>query len=372
MQINPVSSQKFVSNLTAKASAFAVNAGEKISKALDKDSISKFINNIEPTGANNAFPIMTTLMIVNVIIPRIITAAKRNPDDKEATRDEIIEILFRDVQTVGIILFALKAVNSVFAHVATKKGGLPMLNRPYKPLFKSQEKGFKGFSEKTKEFMQQPGEKLKTILTNIKDTIHPTGGVMALTNDEYIAKYSNYNSIDEISKMLNEIEPNGGNKGKVFDKIVNILIDEQETFIKQEQKNILKSGESSSKKIKNANEILSYLKNMKEEGPNSISNLNNKKVENIIISFFENKDNKLVREAKGLNAKLRTGALAFESIYLGWGLPALNQIRLERKYLKNNNDISNGDKNSKDISQIALMDKNIKAREVKLYHNFIK
>ena len=54
-------------------------------------------------GHQNA--LLAGLMTATVILPRVLTAKKRNPDNKEATRDEVKEILFRDVQTVLIILF---------------------------------------------------------------------------------------------------------------------------------------------------------------------------------------------------------------------------------------------------------------------------
>ena len=80
-------------------------------------------------------------------------------------------------------------------------------------------------------------------------------------------------------------------------------------------------------------------------------------------------DNALVRDAKRMNAVLRTGALGFEAAYLGFGLPAINQLRLEKKYLKDN-DNCQGASNTKGSG--TLIGKNIKAHEVKLYHNFIK
>ena len=58
-----------------------------------------------------------------------------NPDNKEATKDEIAEILFRDLQTVAIMLFGLKSLNSVISALASKMTGLPMTNKPYQKFF---------------------------------------------------------------------------------------------------------------------------------------------------------------------------------------------------------------------------------------------
>ena len=109
--INNAASSNFVKTTAKYANTASEKLGSVVSSALEKspnkDIFSKIANTLEPTGANNAFIPMALLMVGTVIVPRVLTAAKRNPDDKEATKDEIAEILFRDVQTVVIILFAI-------------------------------------------------------------------------------------------------------------------------------------------------------------------------------------------------------------------------------------------------------------------------
>ena len=86
---------------------------------------------------------------------------------------------------------------------------------------------------------------------------------------------------------------------------------------------------------------------------------------------MKDKDNALVKQAKGLNAWLRTAALAIESTYLGFGLPALNQKRLEKKYLENQPSFkSNFEKQQK--ASDTLIDKTIRPQEVKIFHQFLK
>ena len=107
--------------------------------------------------------------------------------------------------------------------------------------------------------------------------------------------------------------------------------------------------------------------NPQEANPEDVKN---QRLAKIINFFFSNPDNPLVWSAKKLNAALRTGALAFEATYLGWGLPAINQKRLEHKYLK-----EHPEENSlapKDKSSNSLIDKSIKANEINLYGKFIK
>ena len=102
-----------------------------------------------------------------------------------------------------------------------------MINKPYQKVFNDNTKGFQGIRNKAKEFASNPLEKLRTIGKNIADTFHPTEGVYALTNDEFVAKYSNYKSIATVRKMLDAVEAEKGDKTKVFNKILDSLISEQ-------------------------------------------------------------------------------------------------------------------------------------------------
>ena len=382
---------KIASNITTnigkKLDKLSTKIGTPISNALektpDKDSFaSKLIKAYEPTGANNSFLGMATLMVSTVIIPRVLTAAKRNPDDKEATKDEITEILFRDVQTVLIILFALKSANSLVTSVASKMNGLPMTSKPYEKLFNTTAKGFEGIKEKGKEFIQNPLKKGKIALKNVLNTLHPTGGVRALTNEEFTEKYSGFSSLKDIKKMFNQIGEENGNPQQVFNKVMDIQIKQQEELLNGSKKTkglLARAAETANKdgsytpemqkSIENTKEIMQSLKDLKAKG---LEGLDEEKIDeatkNILTSFFKDKNNRLVMDAKGLNAILRTGALAFESLYLGFGLPALNQRRLEKKYLEKESNFM--PKNQ--AGNNALVNKTIKAQEIKIYHNFIK
>ena len=100
--------------------------------------------------------------------------------------------------------------------------------------------------------------------------------------------------------------------------------------------------------IENAKNILELLKDTRNQKNAYEKFINNdkldKRLENLLVDFFQDENNTLVYSAKKLNAALRTIALAIESTYLGFGLPALNQRRLEKKYL---------DKNPMDIKTTA-------------------
>ncbi len=365
--IKPLSSCKIVQNV-----GNAVNKGFSIlgSKIADNNGgFDKFIKKFEPTGANNSFLGLVTLMVCMVITPRVITAARRNPDNKEATMDEIKEILFRDIQTVLIILFSLKSIDALVGRIASKIKGLPMTTKPYKKLFETTKKGFEGIKEKGREILFHPLQKLKTLGKNVLDTLHPTGGVRKYSNDEFIQKYSGYSSIDEIKKMFEEIKKNGGKPDKIFNNVMSSIIKKQENIIKT-QNEIAHAG-FSGVTSRPAN-ILTSLKSVKDAGLEGLNNPDlDKNVQELIIDFFKDSNNSLVLGGKRLGAALRTGALGLEIGYLGFGLPALNQRRLEKKYLNSDKRIKIKEKYISDATSPSFIKNNIKAHEVNLYNNFM-
>jgi len=358
---------------------FALRAG----KALDSDKFEKIINPFEPTNGNNSFFGLTSLMVFCTMVPRVRTALKRNPDNKEATIDEIKEILIRDVQTILIILFALKSANAIVANFAAKKTGLPMTTKPYDKLFDDSVNGLK---EKTIDFISHPIQKMKIIGKNVLEILNPIGGNRAFTNEEYISRYSNY-SFDSLPKLLKDVDERRGNSDKTFERILDGTIERCENFLNGNNKKGITSFDDLVKVTidKNGNEnkallmgknnlekTIADLKALKEQGQEGLNNVASTAVRNAIEEYMQDEANSLVQKGTGINGWLRTIALIGEASYLGFGLPALNQRRLEKKYLKNNpqNDTIetiNSDKNSG-----ALISKNIKAHEVKLYHNFIK
>ena len=94
---------KYTNSASEKIGGVLQTALEKSPK---KDIFSKIINTIEPTGSNNAFIPMASLMVGTVIVPRVLTAAKRNPDDKEGTKQfmELMTTWIGRILTLCIIL----------------------------------------------------------------------------------------------------------------------------------------------------------------------------------------------------------------------------------------------------------------------------
>ena len=96
-------------------------------------------------------------------------------------------------------------------------------------------------------------------------------------------------------------------------------------------------------------------------------NLDDKYI-NILCHALCNKEtNALAKSVNGLNSYLKTAALGIEVGYLGFGLPALNQKRLEKKYLSEK---PIGEQRGDTFSPIN--DRHIKAQEIKLYSQFMK
>ena len=396
--INKIASGNFAQGISSNLGKVCTKIGESldsaVQKAPDKDTfISRALRTIEPTGSNNPFISLAALMVGTVIVPRVLTAAKRNPDNKEATKDEITEILFRDCQTVLIMLFALKSANSLIASLATKLKGIPMTNKPYEKLFDTTESGFKGIIEKGKEFISSPLQKLKTIGKNVLSTIHPTGGVYALNNDEFISKYSGFSSIKDIRKLIDEIDSQGGDHKKVFNKIIDSIINEQKILLEGNGKSGAdkieglyaqatrmanpdgKFTQEFNEKITNAERIKGAFEEIKEKGYEAFTEANlNEDTKQVLFNFFKNKDNTLVREAKGLTAILKSIALAVEVVYLGFGLPALNQLRLEKKYLKKNPNAKEQKKQEININSASnsSIKKSLTPQQVKIFSGFIK
>lgn len=330
--------------------------------------ISKCVDIFEPNGGDNTFFGLGTIMLTAVLAPRVRTALKRNPDNKEATKDEITEIVFRDLQTIAIMLFGLKSLNSIVGNIGTKISGIPMVDVPYKKLF---DENTKGIAKKAQDIAQHPIQKLKTLGTNVLKTLNPIGGSSALNGEKINTLYTNYSSAKDVKKFLNDIPNHGGDKEKVFAKIKNSIIDKLNLkidFIKSTSQYNVKTGKLPATVQKNIDSIVETKKYFENLNLNEFLSNNftmQKGHEQELIDFFANKNNALAKTANRVNDWLRTLALGIEVAYLGFGLPALNQKRLEKKYLKN-------PKPNCQDSFNPITDRHIKAQEIKLYSQFIK
>lgn len=357
-------------------------AANKVGKAIcDSKAADKIIPHIDANGANNTFETLVGLMSLVVILPRVRTAYKRNPNDREATRDEITEILFRDITTCTTILFALKILNSLIAGKVGKLSGLPMTNIDRTKVFQSTAKGIQGIKEKASEFFASPLEKLKTEGKNILNVIHPTEGRRALRNSEFASKYSGKDTFEKIEKTLAQIDFDGGDSDKIVKNnvIKDLIKTAQKSLADAKTRTIMGTGNSTDEvliqskidkltEMAKQNNLAQFFKNGGEKIDDSLKPM--------FIDYFTKEDNSLVTYGKRLNGGLRTAALAIESGFLGFGLPTLNQIRLEKKYLSEKKikepialtEIYNTNENG----ETTLAGSKLKSEEVKLFERFVK
>ena len=338
-----------------------INSLPKAGKAINGDSqlakgFSKGFKLFEANGADNSFFGLATIMGLFVVVPRVKSALKRNPDNKEATNDEIKEILFRDLQTIAIILFGLKSMNALVSNLATKFTGIPMANNPYKKVF-----------GKDAGTLLERG---KNFLSNAVSTISPMSKATRSMNAADVASNMSYGSRSEIVKYLNSVESLNGDKKAVFRKIKQSAINSLEATIKELEKNgyNLEGKKATQAKISELTKKIQYFKDLTlDKFMDESINLKDEHMDILCQALKNKKTNALAKSVNGLNSYLKTIALAIEVGYLGFGLPALNQKRLEKKYLS-----------EKPVGTVQgdtftpLNDKHVKAQEIKLYSQFIK
>ncbi len=372
--IKAITSSSFATSINKGFNNLCYSIGDKFEKSPKKDTFTKVLNKIEPTGANNSFPALLALMIGAVVLPRVTMALKRNPDDKEATMDEIKEILFRDIQTIVIILLATNAIAAGVSGKMSNKVGFALTDKPFEKVFDSDQKGLKGFDEKVQEFVHNPIDKSKKFFKNLVDLINPMGGINAYTNEQIVSKYSGFDSIAEAQKLFNQIAEEKGDKNKVFNTVMDSLIEKQNAAILN-AKNAQLTGDSVN--VDALEKVLNELNEVKAQGVDELLAKNddalkafeNSAVGKQLVNFFKDKENKLVTTGTNTNGVLKMAAFAFNILYLGFGLPMLNEKRLERKYLKEQGpdgvEMQQANLNTSSVAKLTNEEKNIFASFIK-------
>ena len=367
MNVSKIASQvatkakKVVQPLAKPANKLADSIGEVVDKS---EIAKKVVDAYEPNGGDNQFFGLASIMVFAVLIPRILTALKRNPENKEATKDEIVGIVRRDVTTILTMLFALKSMNTLAGNIATKVSGIPMVNKTYQKLF----------DDNAKTFGQKALSAAKSIYKGFKDTINPIGGSKLLNGEQIIDKYTGYQGLKETQQFLKAIPESGGDAKRVYSKIHGSITDKLQKQIKKlETEGIALNGKYSNaieedltrnKTLLNYYRELDYDKFMQldaseKQMPQS--------AEDELTKFFNDKANPIAKSANAVKVWLQTAALSIETFFLGFGLPAINQKALEKKYLSEKpiGTVHNGSFNQ-------INDRHIKAQEIKLYSQFIQ
>ena len=259
-----------VSKITSSLTPIKNTLGKGVNKVADKignfvdksDIAKKAVNIFEPNGGDNSFFGLASIMVFAVLIPRVITALRRNPEDKEATKDEITGILFRDVTTILTMLFALKTMNSVVSNIGTKMTGIPMVNKPFEKLFDDK---IKGFASKAKDIFEHPLDKAKKIAKNIGLALNPIGGSVSLSGDEINRRFTNLKDVSQVQKLLEDVPKHGGNSEKVFTKMKNGIISSIQTTINKLESNTKVNGKFSPSvedELARNKKVLEYFENL--------------------------------------------------------------------------------------------------------------
>lgn len=356
--------QKLTRPLAKPMDNLATSVGKLVNKS---DAAKKIVDAYELNGGDNQFFGLATIMVFAVLIPRILTALKRNPENKEATKDEINGILRRDVTTILTMLFALKSMNTLAGNLATKLTGIPMTSKPYQKLF----------NENAKTFGQKTLSAIGSLFNNAKDTLNPKGGSKLYSGKTIIDNYTGYRTVEQTQNFLRDtVDGNGGNSKKVFAKIQDSIVEKLESRINE----LEKSPKINDKLIRNDDAVelefrkqqLGIFKDLTHEKFMSLkATEDNKgtldKIEQGILDFFESKDNPIAKTANTVKVLLQTAALGIETFFLGFGLPSINQKLLEKKYL---GEKPIGEQRGDTFSPVN--DRHIKAQEIKLYSSFMK
>lgn len=254
------------------------NLGKSIQRSPNLKAIGKAF---EMNGVNFKSGPFLGLMFGAVMIPRLIQAKKRD----NGTGDEIREIFTRDLISILTLVLALKGLKSGFASSAAKKNGLVLLDK------------------------SDAGMSLgKKLIQYFK----PANGINALNSEQIASKYGKFESNEEFMRFLKEyIAVEGGNLEKVlmFGKRKGSELSKHTQSIFPEGLKDLKP-EAIIEKIKNSGGVDKYREI-----------LNNPET------------NPILKYAQRVNGWLEAASLATVTGFLGFGLPKLNNMLTNKKYL---------------------------------------
>ena len=280
------------------------NVSNKAGKLLSKTN--KFLQGESYNPGRGAYYL---LMGGFVIAPRLIKA--REPD-------EFREILTRDTTTVLTILFAMKALQSGMCTAAQKTAGITLV----------------------KDTVGKSANKLK----RLGGYFNPEGGIIPLSSEEIIAKYSRFSDKESFVKALETLDAEGGSVSKMFNietkngifgKIKGMFSSKKnETPLLNAAKKMFgddfasKSNEELIKAVKNidggeALEGLADVIGSKAAGYN----------DQVIKGVLTDKSNPVTNYARGIAAKFNTLSLGITAGFLGFGLSKFNELFTAKQHL---------------------------------------
>lgn len=319
-----------ISNIAPKISQGLKNASLNLGKSVqNKGSLASKLNQFtEGRGINPGRGAFLALIFSCTLIPRLLKAR----DD-----DERSEILRRDVTTILIITFAMKAIKAGACGLMAKKSGLPLT---YTNIPKSANKFKKALG-----FFQQKG-------------------TTAFDAEQISANYANINGKGEFTRFLKFIDENDGNVGKVL------------TFDKAKPNSPFKNKRTDGVLTRAAKKLLGEDFDFSRSNKEIIEEVRKKDTDHkgfkaLSNALKDNEGNPIAKFAKGIGAKFETASLAIVVAFLGFGLPKLNEKMTKDKYFHNNGVLKTSyeDPNSKVPSRevIDIMDTKQKA----VFQNFL-
>ncbi|MBR6163901.1 hypothetical protein IKQ26_08455 [bacterium] len=280
MQINKIQApmlQKPQNN--NKSVAFKGNPVELAGKLVGKGSLTKFADKIEFDSINMPFPVLATVMIFGVIIPRLVQA--QDEYDRE-------EIMRRDLISTVVITTAQPVINKSISAITEAKSGLALATKPA-----------------TKNGFQK-----------VLSYLNPVGGVRVLNGDQIAAKYSKIDGYKNgIAGFCDFVTGNGGNLKKMFSYEKGGTKEIVEKIV---GKDIFEAGDN--KAIRDA------LADAAKKGTKEIGEL---------YAKFADKNNPFVIKAKSLNS-----TFGFLSMFLlvpallGFAIPKVNERITKKKFLE--------------------------------------
>lgn len=309
--------------------------GEKV--APDTGSkLSKLASNVESDWINVARPIFYVLITCFTLIPRVIESTKRDIESSKKNGgpvqwDETINNLRRDVTTILTILFAMKGLGAVMAHRASKSSGIVLTNKILPDDAK--------FFDKFKNFLS------------------PDHGVQVLSKKQNTAQMSSFANMDELMRFFRDTENKQGNLHKLLHIDAKANDGQAPVFYNAAKKVFGDIIEKEDLKADDLEKVLSE----------SAGKIDENDVNELLGILNDTKKNPLLKFGNKINAIFETVSLAIVTVFLGFGLPKLNELLIKRKYLKDGNTLKNPDMQIPDYSILN----NLKPVEKQTYQYFL-
>lgn len=242
-----------------------------------------------------------TLMMVlsggGLIVPRLRTAVKRAPIDKETGKKDLIEvpeILTRDVTSTLAVTCGVPVLTKAMVNIYEKPTGFVLSNK---------------------------SNKSKSAIAKVLDIINPLSATGPYSNNEIKEIYGNVDNKAKLTNFAKFIDKNDGNLFKIF------------------------------KHLKNGNEVFagtdadfSKLANLDNKSANSkimeviTNNFDDDKVKKLMEPSKPGKINGMLKRARGLNATPRfINTLVLVPAFLGIILPGIVYGITAKKRNRNNN-----------------------------------